>query len=1594
MARPVLLPEPFSGESGISRWDDWIEHFEDCAAVNKWDSDEEKLKWIRVRLTGKAHTAYRRLAQDARTKYGECKDALRRRFHPDSSRDLHMAELQVRKRQNDEDWASFGDALRVLADKAYPDLEEKARERLALNQFLSQIEDSHLSFSVRQTRPKTVEAAVTTTIEMETYLGHSSSKSITGTVSIPTQQHSEPVCAVPHQKEPAVATVTTEGTKEMKLLVERLDRLEKLLQEPSSGSQGRPPLRRFGGRYGGRSTVTCWSCGGMGHIARNCPVSSKQQQQENCHPPVLGGPARGGEPVRTQNSVLTVPTLSVNCGLSYRLKGCIATLPIEFIIDTGAAVSLLRSDIWAKAAKLDSKLKLEEGTGQRLVGVSGIPLSIRGVGLVQLKFAEVPTPMAATFVIVDDLSVEAILGLDFLEQCRCVIDSGLRRIDFPCQRVSLSLDNTQQKPYTCTPLIGLVVKQKLLIPAESEQEIMVELDHQVFNHSWIVEGDRHGRHGLMVAHAVVSPSGRSVPLRVLNPRKEAVVVKKGTRIATMEALEKDPPGDEDLNVHAVSRDKDVPHDDQKALWEMVSKIGDHLSVRDKEMLFSVLLDYADVFSLHPGNIGRTGEIKHHLDTGDAQPIHQLPRRVPQARRLEVRKMLDEMLEKDVIQPSHSPWSSPIILVRKKDGSMRFCVDYRKVNSVTKKDAYPLPRVDDTLDTLGGTKFFSTLDLASGYWQVEVEEADRQKTAFTTPEGLFEFKVMPFGLCNAPATFQRLMDRVLNDLKWTDCLVYFDDIVVVGRTFSEHLHCLGNVLTRLRQAGLKLQPKKCNFCQQKVRFLGHVVSASGISTDPDKTEVVSNWPTPTDKREIQQFLGLVNYYRRFIKNFASLAKPLQRLTEKNVTFEWNESCQNAFDQLRACLVSAPVLAFPDYSKTFILDTDASENGIGAVLSQGQDDGSECVIAYASRSLSRQEQRYCVTRRELLAVVEFVHHFRCYLLGQHFTLRTDHGSLIWIQNFREPEGQLARWIERLQEYNFTVVHRPGIRHGNADALSRMPCRQCGRDSHNPTDDVSTQVGVIINLPFQSYPSEEMRKLQLADPSVGPVLQAVELDRKPHPDEVKSWSLEGRRLFQLWEMLCVRNGTLWRSLQKGQLCGHQLVIPFILRATLLNELHSGAVGGHIGEEKMSFRLKERFYWPGSMEAAREWCKTCASCATRKTSAPKNRAALQTVQAGSPMQIVAVDIMGPLPETKDGNRYVLVASDYFTRWVEVYAIPNQEAVTVAEKLVNEMFCRFSPPEQLHSDQGRQFESKLIGEVCKLLHIKKSRTTPYHPQCNGMVERFNRTLLDMLATTVNNQSDWDQCIRKLCMAYNSSVHSSTGYTPFYLMFGRQARLPVDLMYGTGPSDSFTAGEYATELRNALHNAYAVVREKCNAEHKRQKSFYDEKVHGKPYSVGDVVWLHSIVVPRGQSRKLHHPWKGPYRVQERIGESDYKIRAWKGKSTQVVHFDRLKPCIEGIQAPAHVPATKTRVTQNEESAARVPQPELLGEQLEIMSDDEEVQPLPEAQPPAGDVPVPPIDVPPPIEDPPVVNRRQSLIPRPTNTRYPQRTRRPPDYYGH
>ena len=662
-------------------------------------------------------------------------------------------------------------------------------------------------------------------------------------------------------------------------------------------------------------------------------------------------------------------------------------------------------------------------------------------------------------------------------------------------------------------------------------EMMVKLPEMAKSvcSTWLVETNDNSRQPVRVARAMVTTQRGTIPFRILNPRSEAVTVRKGSTIAATEPL----PQEEVKSVTTCMEKPGISEKKQAELWQAVQHAGDTLSVAEQELLYAVLMENADLFAETSDDFGRTEKIRHQINTGDKAPIRQQVRRIPPARRDTVSKLVSDMLKKDVIEPSSSPWASPIVLVQKKDGSIRFCVDYRKVNAVTRKDAYPIPRVDDTLDTLSGSKWFSTLDLISGYWQVEVDESDREKTAFCTPDGHYQFKVMPFGLCNAPATFQQLMDMVLAGLQWNNCLVYLDDVIVVGKTFEDHLQNLRNVFGRLRAAGLKLQPKKCHFCSQEVEFLGHVVSPQGVSVDPKKVDKVANWPVPTSKREVQQFLGLANYYRRFVENFARIAKPLHRLTEKTAQIDWSMECQAAFEKLRQKLVTSPILVFPDMTKSFILDTDASDTGIEAVLSQMDDDGVEHVVAYASKVLSKAERRYCVTRKELLAVVSFIHHFCPYLLGRRFILRTDHGSLTWLSRFKNPERQLARWLEQLQEYDFEIHHQPGKKHQNADALSRLPCSQCGRVSHVDNTELFQEVQVVGNLQQQKQNSflkekgkEEIRQLQLQDDSIGFMLKAREEDQQPSSSDVKQRGKVVRRLNQLWNKLELKDGMLMRQ------------------------------------------------------------------------------------------------------------------------------------------------------------------------------------------------------------------------------------------------------------------------------------------------------------------------------------------------------------------------------------------------------------------------------------------------------------------------------------
>ena len=475
-------------------------------------------------------------------------------------------------------------------------------------------------------------------------------------------------------------------------------------------------------------------------------------------------------------------------------------------------------------------------------------------------------------------------------------------------------------------------------------------------------------------------------------------------------------------------------------WCLNSPADSFLSKEEQDRLLSVIGDYHDVFSLNEGERGETDLVEMDINTGEATPTR---RRLPFAVRQEVARQLKAMQDKNVIQPSNSPWASPIVLVRKKDGTLRMCVDYRKLNSVTKPDKFPLPRIDDLLDQLGKSKYFSTLDLAAGFWQIRMNDSSKEKTAFVTQNGLFEFQVMPFGLTNAPAVFQRLMQRAISDLnppEGPDFVgVYVDDLLISSRTFEEHLDHLSKVMSRLRSANLKLKLTKCHFVRPRVEYLGHVISSAGLSPNPKQVAAVSNYPQPQSLTQVRQFLGLTSYYRRFIGQYAKIAAPLHNLTRKDVSWEWNEECQKAFECLKQKLVQAPILTYSNFERDFVLETDASVKGIGAVLSQQLDDGRLHPVAYASRSLSIAERNYSITELETLAVVWAVQHFRAYLYGHNVTVITDHSAVKSVLETPGSSGKHARWWLKVFGCGIgqvNIVYRPGRENAQADALSRNP------------------------------------------------------------------------------------------------------------------------------------------------------------------------------------------------------------------------------------------------------------------------------------------------------------------------------------------------------------------------------------------------------------------------------------------------------------------------------------------------------------------------------------------------------------------------------
>lgn len=821
----------------------------------------------------------------------------------------------------------------------------------------------------------------------------------------------------------------------------------------------------------------------------------------------------------------------------------------------------------------------------------------------------------------------------------------------------------------------------------------------------------------------------------------------------------------------------------------------------------------------------------------------------------LRLQLDDLLEKGFIKPSKSPWGFPVLFAKKKDGSLRLCVDYRALNKVTVKNRLIPPRVEELLDRLGKARFFSKLDLAAGYHQIRLCPNDTEKTAFRTRYGHFEYTVMPFGLCNAPATFQGMMNSIFHELVDQCLVVYLDDILVFSETAELHLSDLRKVLQLLDANQLFAKKSKCKFFVQEIEFLGHIISPEGIAVDQGKTDSIKNWPTPKNIPELQSFLGLAGYYRRFIKNFAGTSAILTDLLKKNTKFTWTAAHESAFSHLKHLLTIAPVLKAPNFSRTFIVSTDASLVAVGGVLSQEFPDGLH-PICFESKKLNDAETNYPVHELECLAIVHCFKKWRCYLEGADVVVQTDHKSLQYLQSQKQLSRRMTRWAAFLQQFEFQITYLKGKDNLVADALSRT-------GNNDSVDEEPTQLHIIEETDWPEYMPEVL--------ATGQVPKKID-------KELQSLLESEKKYFEF------KNEILYR------IVGEKRVpfVPFAFRADLVSKFHKS--NGHLAPSSTYKLFKERYWWPKLKQDFLEWITKCPECQLLANPNRINQEELHPLPVSfiRPFSRWGIDFVGILPKTPRGNAWLLVAVDYCTKWPIAKPVPDSTAKVVSDFIMEEIITNFGVPDEIVSDRGPAFNSAVIEELLDQFKVKHLMTSAYHPRTNGVVERFNGTIGRMIAKYCHKHTNqWDLYVNSCLLAARVRLHHATGFSPFFLVYGTKAKLPGDITLPNISEDSEQldhCGQRLEEINQIQRHRTAAI-ESLEAQRTKMKAMFDSKIKSKEnINVGDFV-----LVRNESGKKFAVKWFGPVRVTAKLNKGTFEVCSLKGKRwPHRIHRDRLK----------------------------------------------------------------------------------------------------------
>ncbi|GMF52802.1 unnamed protein product [Phytophthora fragariaefolia] len=1035
------------------------------------------------------------------------------------------------------------------------------------------------------------------------------------------------------------------------------------------------------------------------------------------------------------------------------------------------------------------------------------------------------------------------------------------------------------------------------------------------------------------------------------------------KLPAREALAKWIPTDADMEILAVNGELERS---RVASWVATLRRGDakplrdedkldigEMEMADRDLVVALLRHYADIVEKKEGcpPLSKTGVI-HHINTGNAAPIMLGRRRHAVAERAIIDKEVDAMLKNGVIEEGSGVWGFPVVLVKKKDGTVRFCIDYRALNAITVKDVYPLPRVDETLEALHGAQRFTSLNLHAGYWQLGVAAEDKPKTAFTTRRGLFQFRRMPFGLCNAPSTFQRLMNCVLRGLTWVCCLGYLDDVIIFTRgTVARHVVELAVVLERLAEAGLSLKAAKCSFAATSMEYFGHDLTPEGIRPTDRLIKAIADFPKPQDEAAVRTFVALAGYYRRFMPEYGSKMAPLTKLLRKTNDWSW---------------------AYPDYRPPFKLTTDASKTGLGAVLSQDQGKGDQ-PVAYASKVNSPMVAKYSSSELECLAVVWAVKLFRPHLYGRKFTIVTDHVALKWLMTAKEPAGRLHRWALTLQEYDFEIQYRPGRENHVADALSRGPAAEAESEEPEAENDpvivsprpadaivaaaVDSKAAAVrrtmesisskhpvsscssSNSPtysrMQNTPTRCITKAEVADEVAKQVAKNAFAADGKQPTLTNDLDADVNRA----AATAVQTAVVWRVdaaelgivqftdddikreqaksvlvqtlKQKGSYRGQsvttnadglviitlgegetRIVLPTIYWALAFKEAHDSIWAGHLRVPQTYERLRRMYWWPNMRDAVRSWVSACQDCVSRKARPQVVVPPLRSVKTGDVCDRWAVDVVGPLPVTAHGNRYVIAAVEYTTRYAVAAAVEEHTATSIAKFLMNKVVLVYGPMREVMMDGAREFGSQVVSELLELLQAKQSTPVPYRPKLLGLRERFHHTWKDIISLYVDvEQNDWDDFLPCALYAYNGSKHATHGFQPNELMLGRKLRTPAELLRRSRLKHPHqTLADYHETLMQDLKTARELAAVALQKEQARQAIYYNQRNvrQRAEFRTGQLVWIYRPARGPGIT-KLGHRWRGPGQIVEAAGYDNYLVKMLESDQEVVTYCSFLLP---------------------------------------------------------------------------------------------------------